>query len=178
VAVDKMGIRANQGLYGEFWYYELTRLGGTVNQGGGVAIWEGDLNPYSGDNVPPSTSINTSGGMWQNIIYLTPYDTSNTTYGFAVDYRGVNPIVYVIVDNGGTSEVVDQWEMYDAFTPVHPLLYGNPTGSGTFDERANFGTDAFVHDPCTALTAWGASPSGVLEQGWGDANTGAGTLCP
>jgi len=172
---DHMGIRANQGLYGEFWYFEVTRKGGMVNQGAGLAIWEGDLDPYSADDVPPSMSINTVGGVWQNIIYYDAYDTSNSTYGFAVDYRGENPTVYVVI--GG--DVVAEWTMVDTFVPVHPMLYGNPTGEGLpFDETANFGATAFIQDPCAALASWGMAAADVqaLELGWGDANTS--TSCP
>jgi len=143
-----------------------------VNQGGGVVIWEGDLNPYSADNVPPSASINTLTGTWQNIIYHGNFDNMNATYGFAVDYRGLNPIVYWIV--GG--EVVDEWLMYDVFVPLHPMLYGNITGSaGTYDSTINFGASAFVNDACTALSNYGVDASG-LGVGWGDVN--AGTTCP
>jgi len=175
---DKMGIRANQGLYGEFWYFEVTRNTGNVNQGSGLVIWEGDLDPYSADNVPPSMSINTSGGVWQNIIYYQSYDLSNTNYGFAVDYRGESPTVYVIMGD----EVVSQWTMVDTFVPVHPMLYGNPTGDpATYDEVANFGATAFTQDPCTALTNFipfsdlDASDVAAFEVGWGDANSAS---CP
>ncbi|MEM9070803.1 MAG: hypothetical protein AAGE52_20005 [Myxococcota bacterium] len=172
---DKMGVRANQANLDEFWYFEGTRLGGPVNQGVGLAIWEGDLNPYSADNVPPSYSINTSGGAWQSIIFHAGYDTTNTTYGFAVDYRGVNPTVYLII--GG--EVVDEWFMYDVFVPLHPMLYGNETGEGIpFDASINFGATAFAQDPCTALSNYGLASADVaaLELGWGDANTSSS--CP
>lgn len=175
VVADKMGIRANQGLYGDFWYFEVTRHTGPVNQGAGLVIWDGDLDPYSADNVPPSMSVNTSGGVWQNIIYYASYDTSNTTYGFAVDYRGESPMVYVVI--GG--DVVAQWEMVDVFVPVHPMLYGNATGDpAMYDETINFGASAFVQDPCTALGAWGVSAGDVsaLGLGWGDVN--ATTTCP
>ncbi len=175
---DKMAIRANQGLYGEFWYFEVTRNTGPVNQGAGLVIWEGDLDPYSADNVPPSMSINTSGGVWQNIIYYQSYDTSNTNYGFAVDYRGENPVVYVIMGDA----VVSQWTMVDTFVPVHPMLYGNPTGDpAMYDEVANFGATAFTQDPCTALTNHipfsdlTAGDIAAFEVGWGDANSAS---CP
>ncbi|NIR38400.1 MAG: hypothetical protein GWO22_21250 [Actinobacteria bacterium] len=171
---DKMGIRANQGLYGDFWYFEVTRNGGTVNQGAGLTIWEGDLDPYSADNVPPSVSINTSGGVWQNIIYYGGFTVTNTNYGFAVDYRGENPIVYVII--GG--EVVAEWTMVDTFVPVHPLLYGNFTGEGLmYDETANFGASAFTQDPCAALSSWGLGATDVqaLGLGWG---VNATSSCP
>ncbi len=169
---DKMGLRANEGNLHEFWYFEVERLGGEVNQGAGLVIWDGDLNPYRAENVPPSMSINTSGGIWQNIIYLEPYDTSGTTvYGFAVDYRGINPIVYVIMND----ELVHTYTMPDVFVPVHPMLYGNATpDSIPYDETIRF--SGFTYDPCAVLEASDIPVSGALEPGWGQVNTG--TACP
>ncbi len=174
VANDKMGLRANSSLFGGFWYFEFSRLGAAVNQGGGLVIGEGDLNPYRASLVPPSASINTLTGTWQSIIFLSGYDSTNSTYGFAVDYRGVNPIVYFIV--GGS--VVNEWVMHDVFVPVYPMLYGNPTGQGLpYDSRANFGATAFVQDPCAALQSYGVSASDLadLRVGWGVHATGT---CP
>lgn len=171
---DKMGLRANTPMRGSFWYFEFSRLGGPVNQGGGLVIGEGDLDPYRSDLVPPSVSMNTSGGTWQSIIYIGGFDTIASTYGFAVDYRGINPVVYYIV--GGV--VVKEWEMYDAFVPIYPMLYGNATGAGLpFDSRANFGASAFAQDPCTALALHGVSASdrAALRVGWGVHATGT---CP
>ncbi|MCA9616659.1 MAG: PKD domain-containing protein, partial [Myxococcales bacterium] len=171
---DKMGLRANAPIFGDFWYFEFSRLGTPINQGGGLVIGEGDLNPYHAEVVPPSVSINTLTGTWQNIIFIGGYDNSASTYGFAVDYRGTNPIVYYIV--GG--EVVNEWLMYDAFVPIYPMLYGNPTEQGLpYDSRANFGATPFVQDPCAALQAYGVSAAdrAALRVGWGVHATG---LCP
>ncbi len=174
---DKMGVRANQGLLDGFQYFEVHREGAPTNQGGGLVIWEGDLDPYSADNVPPSMSVNTLTGIWQNIIYLGYYDSSlYDTYGFAVDYRGMNPVVYVIIND----EVYAQWEMYDVFVPVHPMLYGNSIGTapGTYDEGVFFGDSAlpnngFDLNVTAALLAWGVPMADVaaLQLCWGDMNT-------
>jgi len=174
VAPDKMGIRANTGLYGAFWYYEFTRQGAPVNQGGGVSIWEGDLNPYAHVNVPPSLSINTGGTRWHDYLYRGNFTSTNATYGFAVDYRATNPTVYYII--GGV--VVDEWDMFDVFVPLYPLLYGNPTGHGIpYDTTANFGATPFVQDPCAALAAYGVSAAdrAAFRVGWGVHATGT---CP
>ena len=165
VVADKMGVRANQGMIGSFQYFEVQRLGAPINQGAGVVIGAGSLNPYRNIAVPPSLSINTSGGIWQNIMYLTFYDVSETTYGFAVDYRGLNPRVYVIMDNF----VVYDYVMYDAFVPVYPMVYGNFSGTapGVFDIEIKFAAP-FSLNPASALTNHGVPAMDVaaLQVGW------------
>ena len=163
---DKMGIRANQPMIGAFQYFEVTRLGGPINQGTGLSILDGSLNPYEIDGSPPSLAINTSGGIWQSICFLQGYDTTNTTYGFAVDYRGLNPIVYVIIGN----VVVYEYVMYDAFVPVYPMVYGNPDpdpASGPYDMQIQF-TGDFTYDPAAAMTTYGVPAADLLdfEEGW------------
>ena len=167
----KMGIRANQSLYGEFWYFEIERLVAPVNMGGGLVVGDGNLNPYSWADVPPSCSINTGGAVWHNIISQGNFPdvpATYTHYGFAVDYRGTHPIVYVILNDAVVNEVV----LDDVWVELYPVLYGNPTGlsmSGEYDERINFGSP-FVHDAAAALSAYGVDTS-AFELGWGDANT-------
>jgi hypothetical protein len=166
-----MGIRANQGLYGGFQYFEITRLTDPVNMGGGLVILEGDLNPYDYSNVPPSVSINTLGGTWESIMFRSGYDTANAVYGYAVDYRGDNPIVYWIVND----VVIDETVMEDVFVPIYPMLYGNETYEGEpYDESINFGASAFSLDVCTALANHGVDTT-ELDVGWGDVNA---TPCP
>lgn len=168
----KAGIRANQSIYGQFWYFEISRLVTPTNMGGGLMTPFGDLNPYDWATVPPSMSINVGGGYWWNLISQGsfPSDASNYThYGFAVDYRGEYPIVYVIV--GGAVE----WELHmtDVHVEIYPMLYGNPTYqtmTGEYDEAINFGASAFTYDPTTALTNYGIDTT-QFEAGWGDANT-------
>ncbi|MBX3247937.1 MAG: hypothetical protein KF901_12225 [Myxococcales bacterium] len=170
----KMALRANQGLYGDFWYFEATRLIGPDNQGAGLVIAEGDLDPYDDALVPPSCTLNTFGATWQNLMYRRAFDPSRDTYGFAVDYRGTSPVVYFVV--GG--EVVDVWAMYDAFVPVYPMLFGHVTElTAPYDIRANFGATPFAQNPCQALTAYGlpAADVAAMRVGWGAHAT---TACP
>ena len=170
--LGKMGIRANQPLYGEFWYFEITRLVGVINQGGGVTTGDGNLNPYNWADVPGSASINTQGGCWHGIINRADWPNASstyTTYGFAVDYRGTQPILYYILDDAVVYEVL----LDDVWTALYPMLYGNPTGlsmAGAYDSTINFGATPFVWDATGALNAHGADTS-EFEEGWGDANT-------
>ncbi|WP_236604772.1 Ig-like domain-containing protein [Sandaracinus amylolyticus] len=162
----KYGIRANQPIYGQFWYFEVTRLVGPVNMGFGLVTGTGVLDPYDSGDVPWSMSVNTTGAVWRELVWQHDVDPSNTTYGFAVDYRGESPIVYVIAGGARVSTL----DMREVTVPLHPMLYGNPTGSTppAYDQRANFGATAFVYDPVAILAAEGVTG---LELGWGDANT-------
>lgn len=168
--LGKMGIRANQGLLTEFQYFEATRHRDPYNMGSGMVVGWGNLNPFDWDDVPQSLVVNMQGGSWQNLVPRGSLgDASVTeTYGYAVDYRGPTPIVYVVTDNG----LVDTIELYDVTTPLYPLLYGNPTDTvdGSYDESLNFGTTPFAYDPAAVLAAEGIDVTD-FEAGWGDANT-------
>jgi PKD repeat protein len=171
--VGKYGIRANQGMRGAFQYFETRRLIAPGNQGSGLVVGDGHLDPYDAITVPPSVSINHGNGVWRSIIYEDDYDVAATTYyGFAVDYRGRHPIVYVIARDGvSASDVVaHRFVLDDVTTPIYPMAYGNPISPSGFDTRINFGATAFNYDPAAVLGTAGYSAAG-LELGWGDANT-------
>ena len=169
----KYGIRANQGLLDGFQYFEMRRLGAPANQGGGLVIEDGNLDPYGAIDVPPSMSVNHSASIWRDLMSVADYDIANTEYyGFAVDYRGRHPIVYVITHDGTAREdiVAHVMTLDDVTVPVYPMLYGNPTGRTTgYDSTINFGATAFHYDPEAILEAAGYNVVG-LEVGWGDAN--------
>jgi hypothetical protein len=84
-------------------------------------------------------------------------------YGFAVDYRGATPIVYVIVK----SQLVDTIALNDVTVPIYPMLYGNPTvtPSGSA-ETINFGAKPLHYDPASVLRGAGIDVTG-LKAGWG-----------
>jgi hypothetical protein len=166
----KMGVRANQALYGEFWYFEIERIVGPVNQGGGIVIGDGNLNPYSWADLPPSMSVNVSDGVYRDLLWhsnLPEEPSSYTRFGFAVDYRGEHPIVYVI----GNDEVIDELLLDDVWVEVYPMIYGNETGlaGDGYDMAIHFGEDGFAYDPRAALERYGADAS-ALAVGWGRAN--------
>lgn len=163
----KNGIRANQGLYGAFWYFEAQRLVPPVNQAAGLVIGGVSLDPYPFNVTPPSCSLNTGGGVFQNAIFRTGLANPDAEYyGFAVDYRGRYPIVYVVVDD----VVASVLHLTDATVPIYPMLYGNPTGAGAaWDIAINFGAAPFYYDPAAALGAAGVDAS-ALRACWGDAN--------
>ena len=163
---SKDGIRANQGIYGKFWYFEVHRDAPIRNMGMGLVTQNGALNPYQPSNVPWSCSLNVMRGFWVNLIEAGDWTKSPTDidYGFAVDYRGQNPIVYILISGAlqGTLRLDRVWE------PLYPMLYGNPEDappSGP-DMTLNFGTKPFAYDPRAILSANGVDAS-ALELGWG-----------
>lgn len=163
---NKMGIRANQGNYGRFWYFEMRRLIPAENIGGGLVVSRGSLNPLAFATTQPSLQVNFLGSTWRELISLFNTPSPTGYYGFAVDYRGDNPIVYIIVGNA----VVHTITLDDVWVPLYPMLYGNPTESmAAFDNRLNLGATAFQNNPVTALTNAGVSTTG-FEPYWGDAN--------
>jgi hypothetical protein len=168
----KYGVRANQGLLGGFQYFEMHRLVPPLNQGGGVVIGGGDLEPYSPNDVPPSCSINHSASIWCNLISLADYDVQATSYyGFAVDYRSRFPILYVITETASGPVLSFSTQMVNVTVPLYPMVYGNPTGAGAaYDVEINFGASAFHYDPRAILQANRVDVS-ALEVGWGAANT-------
>ena len=165
---DKYGIRANQGLYGGFWYFEGHRLIGEANQAVGLVIGNVSLDPYHFNVTPPSCSVNTVGpGIYQNLIIMTTETLPDVSYyGLAVDYRASYPTVYVIL-NG---KLADTLQLRDATVPVYPMLYGNPTNTGAqWDMEINFGGSPFHEDPDAVLQAAGVDTS-ELRLCWGTQN--------
>jgi hypothetical protein len=161
----KYGVRANQGIYGQFWYFEAHREQAPGNQGVGLVIGDGALNPYHFEDVPWSCSINLTGSTWRNLISLESWEAQvSDDYGFAVDYRGEHPIVYVLIENALQATLT----LDDVWVPLYPMVYGNPNEpiSASMDLTVNFGATPFRFDPRPVL---GARASG-LELRWG-ANT-------
>ncbi|HEY2736027.1 MAG TPA: hypothetical protein VGI70_18645, partial [Polyangiales bacterium] len=167
---QKNGVRANQGLFGGFWYVEGHRLVAQTNQAIGLVIGGVSLDPYHFDVTPPSCSVNTFGpGVYQDLISIDSPNVASSVeyYGLAVDYRGASPIVYVIMDGRLTNTLI----LKDVTVPIYPMLYGNVTMLGApYDMEINFGATMFHENPAAALMAAGVSPTG-LQLCWGTANT-------
>ena len=170
---EKMAIRANQGMIGEFRYFEAHRLLDTLVRGSnysygagqGVTTQFGRLNPYPFDPEQPSMSLNSMIGIWRNLNFITDYDLSAYYYGFVVDYRAARPVVHVLLFD----EVIHTMVLPDVFTPLHPMLYANTQGQGVFTNRINFGATPFKFNPKAALERAGIDTSSFVS-GWGDVN--------
>ena len=166
---QKLGVRANQGLYGDFWYVEGHRLVPEDNQAIGLVIGDVSLNPYQFNITPPSCSINTTGpSVFHDLMYAQSNAPTNVEhYGMAVDYRGDYPIVYVVI--GGV--LATTLHLTDVTVPVYPMLYGNVNSHGaSYDIEINFGGSSFHEDPVGVLSRAGVSTSG-LKLCWGNANS-------
>jgi hypothetical protein len=164
-ATTKKGVRCNQGIFGEYWYFEAHRNGAPANEGVGLMIREGSLNPYDFVNVPWSMSINLSGNTWYNLNSVADWTPSNNHYGFAVDYRDLHPIVHVIIGGQWHHTVV----MKDVWTPVYPIVYGNPSYDlpnvdPGYDITVDF-VAPFTFNPITILQNQGIDVNG-LQLGW------------
>lgn len=162
----KDGIRANQGIYGRFWYFEVHRDSAIRNMGMGLVIANGALNPYDPPNVPWSCSLNVMRGFWVNLIEAGDWTKSplDTDYGFAVDYRGDHPTVYILI----RGELQGRLVLDQVWEPLYPMVYGNPPDAPVAfpDMTLNFGTKPFAQDPRAILAAAGVDVS-ALELGWG-----------
>jgi hypothetical protein len=167
-AGTKNGVRANTGIFGQYWYFEAHRNGSSQNEGVGLVIPDGDLNPYDFVNVPWSMSINLSGSTWYNLISQADWSNTFNHYGFAVDYRGLHPIVHVIINGALHRSVL----MKDVWGPIYPMAYGNPFYVSPdvdpgYDITLNFGGDRvgrpFVFNPAAILGTLGTG----LQTGWG-----------
>ncbi len=166
---NKYGIRANQGLLDGFQYFEVHRLGPVASHGVGLVIENGNLNPYSTLDVPPSCSLNMFASFWHDLISVADFDTAATEYyGLAVDYRGRHPLVYFITQNTAGEPVFSfGLELDDVTVPIFPMVYGDPDGSPEpYDLAINFGATPFHFDPAAVLSAEGVDVS-ELQVSWG-----------
>jgi regulation of enolase protein 1 (concanavalin A-like superfamily) len=173
--------KANQGMIGEFRYWEAHREVDPINIGFGLINDHAFVDPYCCVNqglngAPPSMSINALGGIWRNLQWQAnfPRQTEAEYYGFAVDYRGDRPIVYIISLEG----LVGTLELDDFITPIYPMLYGNAVSGPVMANSANFGAGEFFYNARVILNDAGIDTSEFVP-GWGryqqEANAGNGS---
>ncbi|MFL0810905.1 MAG: DUF1349 domain-containing protein [Agarilytica sp.] len=165
---QKSAILANQGMIGEFWYWEAHRNLEPGNYGFGLNNPYTFLDSYccihtSLEEVGPSMSVNSLGGIWRNLQFQGNYprDTEASYYGYAVDYRGDYPVVYVISLEG----VVYEMHMDDFITEIYPMIYGNPQGPVEVNS-GNFGVEPFHYNARQALKDFGVDVN-EFRPGWG-----------
>lgn len=159
-ACHKRAVRASAGIKkGEFRYYEGHRLVPPANIGFGYTTAASSIDPYccfvdqgpASPRTPPSMSINTLGGITVRLVVTGGYYANMTSYyGFAVDYTGADPVVYVV-----TTDDVGQMMVSRQPTPgfngadVIPFVYGHTylTDSPTTPVASvNFGQSAYHYD--------------------------------
>jgi hypothetical protein len=162
---QKMAVHANQGNYGRFWYFEAQRISdASFSLGTGLVVSKGSLDPLSFYTTQPSLQVNFLGSTWRDLVFQANTPSSSGYYGFAVDYRGDHPIIYIIVDD----VVIYETTLDHVWVPLYPMLYGN-SAPGPYDNRLNFGATPFEFDAAAALSAHGVSTVG-FQPYWGDAN--------
>jgi hypothetical protein len=184
----KRAIRANVDIVpGEFRYFETQRLGAVLNFGHGVTTRDAQIDPICcfidpGDpdyanytpnglypNSAPSLAVNSIGGVFRRLQqidagFTSPYSLDKTQYyGFAVDYTGSEPKVYVVMTDSSGAMTVSQAVAGMAFAAnaqVVPMLYGHPDAPTVPSSRVNLGLQKFHYslgDIKTALIARGAN---------------------
>lgn len=170
------GVRSTRGIApgSGFYYFEGTREVDIANYGFGVATAAAPLDTHGGA-TDQSLGINMNNGTilmdgnWQGNVPGTP-----DTYGFAVDYRGANPIVHVIASTapGGEGAYIKSITM-TVTEPVYILVYGNKS-HGLVQQTVNAGDhqgpSPFVYDARAILTAsWHYFENlEDLHLGWGE----------
>jgi hypothetical protein len=167
----KRAVRANVGIApGEFRYFETRRLGNASNIGHGVMVAGAQIDPfccyvvpgepaYPYSGTPPSVAINSVGGVFVNLTndgtfpglptFSPAMDLSMTQYyGFAVDYRGADPVVYLVgTDAGGAMTVSTGYALAGVNGgSLMPMLYGHPIDSRQPLAAINSGLQRFHYE--------------------------------
>jgi hypothetical protein len=181
----KRAVRANVGIAkGEFRYFETRRFGGLndtdlQNIGQGILTPTAQIDPYCCyvdplettlfpyTDTPPSMTVNSVGGVFARLIQVdTPFSPSTLSlartqyYGFAVDYRDVDPVVYVVVNDGSGAMIVSNAVNPGAFNnaPAMPMLHGHPVAGAGPHAAINLGFQKFHYsltEVRAAITARG-----------------------
>jgi hypothetical protein len=118
--------------------------------------------PTVANITPSSMTVNAVGGVFVRLVQVDmPFNPgpnidllATDFYGFAVDYRGTNPLVYVVARDSNGALVVSRALDPGLFNgaPAMPMLHGHPT-SGTGPHAAiNLGLQAF-HYPLAEVRA-------------------------
>jgi hypothetical protein len=182
-------VRANVGIAkGEFRYFETHRLGPIDNFGQGIITADGMIDPYCCfvestqpgfpySGTPKSVTINSIGGVFRNLDNLVPTFTPaqsdlgawlNATeyYGFAVDYTGTNPVVYLVITSGtGNILTVSDGIPVAGFGggPVMPMMHGHPISETAPSLTMNLGLQKFHYDPTAVKNALQTSGVNVTK---------------
>lgn len=187
---NKRAMRASTGIKpGEFRYFETRRLFGQENIGHGIIAANTAIDPFccflaatyptaAHPLTPPSMGRNSAGGWavrlvnWDSVALSggIQWSPSNTVVqGFAVDYRGADPVVYGVATTttGGmvvlNALTVAQFNGADAM----PMLYGHPLSNTTARSQVNLGLQRFHYDVAAvraALIAKGVDVDGTSVQ--------------
>jgi hypothetical protein len=132
--------------------------------------------PASNNITPPSLTINSAvGDVFRNLIdanalaAFSPALDLNASlyYGFAVDYRGANPVVYMVATATGGAMTVSQGVTVPGFNGADamPMFHGHPVPATEPGVVMNLGLQKFHYDlPAvrSAITTNGGQGSAVV----------------
>ncbi len=109
--------------------------------------------PTAANITPPSMTVNAVGGVFVRLVQAdTPFSPgpdidlgATDFYGFAVDYRGANPVVHVVARTSGGALVVSRALDPGAFNgaPAMPMLHGHPVNGAGPHAAINLGLQKF-----------------------------------
>ncbi len=134
--------------------------------------------PKPGNPTPPSMTVNAIGGVFSRLVqvnpfFATPLSLAQTQfYGFAVDYRGADPKVYVVgLDASGAMTVSDAVEP-GAFggAAAMPFMHGHPVSFAGPHAALNLGATKFhyaLDAVKAALAAKGVANTAAMVGGVG-----------
>jgi hypothetical protein len=153
-----------------------------------IDIGDGDYTTYVGgtppaptnrNSTPPSMTVNSVGGVFVRLVEAEePFGSSQNIdlartqhYGFAVDYRGANPVVYVVARDSSNNMIVSRALNPGVFNgaPAMPMLHGHPVSGAGPHAAINLGFQNFHYTLTqvrTAIDARGGNAS-VLAGGVG-----------
>jgi hypothetical protein len=129
--------------------------------------------------TPPSMTVNAIGGVFSRLVLVNPAGFSSPLslartqyYGFAVDYRNADPVVYVIGrddnDNMIVSNAIDPGPFGSA--AAMPMVHGHPVSATGPHTAINLGASKFnysLNDVRAALTAKGVVNAPAMAGGVG-----------
>jgi Bacterial TSP3 repeat len=130
--------------------------------------------PTAANITPPSMTVNSIGGVFVRLVQVDTafspgldIDLSKTDfYGFAVDYRGANPLVYVVARDRNNALVVSRSLDPGAFggAPAMPMLHGHPVAGAGPHAAINLGFQKFHYsliEVRAAITARGGDAAAM-----------------
>jgi hypothetical protein len=138
--------------------------------------------PKAANPTPPSMTVNGAGGVFARLVQIDTGLYSGLSladtqyYGFAVDYRGTEPVVFIVGRNNTGGMVVSSGIYPGGATgtfggvPAVPMMHGHPTAGTGPHAAMNLGALKFHYslaDIRTALTGKGVLDTNQMVGGVG-----------
>jgi hypothetical protein len=134
--------------------------------------------PKPGNPTPPSMTVNSIGGVFARLIQVDPALYSGLSleqtqyYGFAVDYRGSDPVVYLVGLGASGNMIVSNAVSPGSFdgAAAMPFMHGHPIAGTGPHAAMNLGASKFRYsltEVRDALTAKGVADAAEMVGGVG-----------